>query len=318
MTAASDSKFSFPKGVQISKQDGLVFLREIPNNSVDLVLTDPPYLISELDTGRDRVYRKTTSMAGKVRTETQWEQYKKSQLGMDKSKRVKMDLNETAKRNYMQFGTVYGKKFCKSTDYGEWDHQKQKQKQKQTKDSTGTGLGFDFAQLQEFIRLYYEKLRTGGTLILFTDLWKIGEVRDFMTKVGFCQVRFVEWVKTNPQPIMATTYMTNAREAALLAVKGGGPCFNGPRLHRGVFYYPNVSHAWYKAHPTQKNLQLFEELVRFHTNEGDLVMDTFLGGGTTALAAHRTGRRFVGCEKSGQYFAKYKGLFALSSEKRSK
>eukprot|EP00959_Pyramimonas_sp_CCMP1952_P347865 7286669-Pyramimonas_sp.AAC.2 len=65
MTAASDSKFSFPKGVQISKQDGLVFLREIPNNSVDLVLTDPPYLISELDTGRDRVYRKTTSMAGK-------------------------------------------------------------------------------------------------------------------------------------------------------------------------------------------------------------------------------------------------------------
>ena len=59
-----------------------------------------------------------------------------------------------------------------------------------------------------------------------------------------------------------------------------------------------------RFHPTQKNKKLFIELINKHSNKDDLVMDTFLGGGTTALACKETERRFIGCEISKEYYDK--------------
>ena len=59
-----------------------------------------------------------------------------------------------------------------------------------------------------------------------------------------------------------------------------------------------------RFHPTQKSLPMFEELIRKHSNEGDLVLDCFLGSGTTAVAALNTDRKFVGCELSEEYYIK--------------
>jgi site-specific DNA-methyltransferase (adenine-specific) len=55
------------------------------------------------------------------------------------------------------------------------------------------------------------------------------------------------------------------------------------------------------GHPTQKPLALFEYLIKTYTNEGDIVLDNCLGSGTTAIAAIRTGRRFIGMEISEDY-----------------
>jgi site-specific DNA-methyltransferase (adenine-specific) len=57
-------------------------------------------------------------------------------------------------------------------------------------------------------------------------------------------------------------------------------------------------------HPTQKSLSLFEELITKLSNEYDVVLDTFLGGGTTAIASKNTNRIFKGCEISTEYFDK--------------
>ena len=54
----------------------------------------------------------------------------------------------------------------------------------------------------------------------------------------------------------------------------------------------------------KKSIALFEELIRKHSNESDVVMDTFLGGGTTAIACTNTKRKFTGCEISKEYFNK--------------
>ena len=59
-----------------------------------------------------------------------------------------------------------------------------------------------------------------------------------------------------------------------------------------------------RFHPTQKSLLLFEELIRKHSNEGDIVVDTFLGSGTTAIASKNTNRKFMGCEVSKEYYDK--------------
>ena len=55
-------------------------------------------------------------------------------------------------------------------------------------------------------------------------------------------------------------------------------------------------------HPTQKPVALCEYLVRTYTSEGDLVLDSCMGSGTTAVACIRTGRQFVGFEKDKQYY----------------
>jgi len=56
-------------------------------------------------------------------------------------------------------------------------------------------------------------------------------------------------------------------------------------------------------HPTQKPVALFEYLIRTYTNEGETVLDNCLGSGTTAIAAIRTGRNFIGMEKDDKYHA---------------
>lgn len=56
-----------------------------------------------------------------------------------------------------------------------------------------------------------------------------------------------------------------------------------------------------RIHPTQKPVALFEYLIKTYTNEGEMVLDNCIGSGTTAIAAHNTGRFFIGIEKEPKY-----------------
>ena len=57
-------------------------------------------------------------------------------------------------------------------------------------------------------------------------------------------------------------------------------------------------------HPTTKNLEVMERIVRAYTLEGDTVLDIFMGSGSTAIAAKRSGRRYIGCERDEEYYNK--------------
>ena len=97
----------------------------------------------------------------------------------------------------------------------------------------------------------------------------------------------------------SANYLTNCREVALLGVKGGKPTFHS-KYDKGIYEFP-IQSGKSRTHPTQKSLPLFEALIKKHSNGGDLVVDPFLGGGTTAFACKNTGRRFVGCEIDEKY-----------------
>lgn len=56
------------------------------------------------------------------------------------------------------------------------------------------------------------------------------------------------------------------------------------------------------THPTQKPVALFEYLIKTYTNEGETVLDNTSGSGTTAVAAHRTGRRSICIERDLGYY----------------
>jgi adenine-specific DNA-methyltransferase len=57
-------------------------------------------------------------------------------------------------------------------------------------------------------------------------------------------------------------------------------------------------------HPTTKNLTVLERIIKAYTNEGDTVLDPFMGSGSTAVAAYRAGRSVIGCELDDEYFEK--------------
>ena len=232
----------------IEKCEGLNYLCRLKSNSVDLVLTDPPYHISR-DTGMQHA----------------------RDTGLGNSK------------------------FHIQTKFGAWDE------------------AFNVQQLEPFIREIYRVLKKGGTFICFYDLWKISYLSSMLKDYKFKQLRFIEWVKTNPVPVNSKiNYLTNSREVAITAVKGGKPTFHSEYdngIYREAIYQgkkKKIGNKTYKerCHPTQKSLNLFETLIKKHSNYGELVVDPFLGSGTTLIAALNTGRDFGGCEIDDDYYNK--------------
>lgn len=193
---------------------------------------------------------------------------------------------EVSRETNFQSGEETGRntdRFRVSMDFGEWDQ--------------------GFTGLDKVIKEYYRILKPGGTLICFYDLWKITTLKEYFESAGFKQLRFIEWVKTNPVPINSkVNYLTNAREIAIVGVKGGKPTFHS-EYDKGIYEYP-ICHDKGRFHPTQKPLALFEDLILKHSNEGDLVVDCFAGSATTAVACKNLNRNFTGCELNKEYYDK--------------
>ena len=221
--------------IDIKNIDGLSYLSSIENNSIDLILTDPPYIISK-DSGFNDHYNNVKHNEENniefVKTEDEWNNYKRDNEISD----------DSAKEKYMKYGSIHGKKYCVKTDYGVWDSE------------------FTMDVLEKFIKEYYLKLRKGGTVIIFFDLWKITPLKELLEKYKFKQIRFIEWIKTNPQPRNSkVNYLTNCREIALLAVKDGNPTLNS-EYDKGIYEYP-LQGGKNRFHPTQKSLALFEDII---------------------------------------------------------
>lgn len=265
--------------IEIENEEGLKYLKKIPEKSIDLILTDPPYITST-ETGMGNLHKQIQENKKKgieyVKTEEEWEKVK------DKYIENKDIPEETMKKNYLKFGTIYGNKYSVQTEYGEWDE------------------NFSLEILDTFVGEYYKKLKKGGTLIIFFDIWKITPLKEILEKHKFKQIRFIEWIKTNPQPLNSKrNYLTNCREVALLGVKESKPIFNS-EYDNAIYKFP-LQGGKNRFHPTQKSVLLFEELIKKHSNEGSCVLDTFLGSGTTAIACKNTNRNFKGCEISKEY-----------------
>ena len=193
---------------------------------------------------------------------------------------------EISRETNFQSGQKTGRdvdRFRLSMNFGNWD--------------------YGFFGLDTVIKECYRVLRTGGTLICFYDLWKITTLRSYFDAAKFKQIRFIEWIKTNPVPINSkTNYLTNSREIAVTGVKGGKPIFNS-EYDNGVYKY-SICHDKGRFHSTQKPLNLIRELIRKHSNDGDTVLDCFSGSGTTAVAAMLENRSFLGCEIDATYYLK--------------
>ena len=92
-------------------------------------------------------------------------------------------------------------------------------------------------------------------------------------------------------------------EAELLSLKAKNVTFAKGKIPTDVWTKNNhtTSKEYAGWHPTQKPIELLERIIKANTNPGDVVMDCFVGSGSTMIAAANTGRSFTGCEFDKDY-----------------
>lgn len=131
---------------------------------------------------------------------------------------------------------------------------------------------------------------------------QIPQYLDFFVKDYGCNFDILIWKKTNAVPLFYNKYLTD-KEYCLYFRKGG---YCNPKDYESaktVWEYPiNMSDKKLYDHPTIKPLHMIKTLIENSSQEGDVVLDTFLGSGTTAVACKELGRNYIGFEINEEYY----------------
>ena len=179
------------------------------------------------------------------------------------------------------FATMNGKR--NGIDFGKWDK------------------NFD---IKNWIRIYYSKLKEGGSIIIFGSFLHISYISTELNDLGAQVKDLIKWIKSNPMPRNINRRYVQDSEFAIWAVKPGKWTFNKGRskYRRAQYKTSTVLGKERTIHPTQKSIKLMEEIIKTHTNKNDLIIDPFMGSGTTGVAAISLDRKFIGIENKKSYF----------------
>ena len=213
--------------------DCLDYLGQIPDNSIDLILTDPPYNIAQYSTGNINLPGRSA-------------------------------LNN---------------------DLAEWDL-----------------ITIDpFDLLPDFKRI----IKPDGNIFVFTSYNLIGKWHEAFDS-EFDTFQFFIWHKTNPAPkIFKNGFLNSCEMIACMWNKGHKWNFSDQRNMHNFFESPicmKPERLSAPKHPSQKPVRLLEHIVSIASNENDVVLDPFMGVGSTGVAALRNKRRFIGIEIEKSYF----------------
>ena len=153
---------------------------------------------------------------------------------------------------------------------------------------------FDMIEnFSEHAQEMYRVLKDNSHCIIFTNSKSLQSSINQFTEV-FRFIDLLTMVKSNAYPI-GGYYLRNT-EFALLLTKGFRRV--NDESQKNIFYSEPVKND---IHPTVKPLSVIEKMIVQSSQKGDIIFDPFLGSGTTAVAAHNTGRFFIGIEKEQKY-----------------
>lgn len=218
---------SVKKTIELNKiynEDCLVGMKRIPDNSIDLVVTDPPYLI-KYKTGRrkDKSHRFTSEILG------------------DSDK----DL------------------------------------------------------ISDYIKECYRVLKDDTAMYMFCSMDKVEFFKTEIEKY-FKVKNMIIWVKNSHTAGDLKAQFGKQYEIVFLVNKGRS-FFNGKRL-TDVWNFDRVV-GNKQLHQNQKPVELIEQCILKHSQEGQVVFDGFMGSGTTAIACMNTDRNFIGFELDKEYYS---------------
>lgn len=173
--------------------------------------------------------------------------------------------------------------------------------------------------------LYESKrvLKSEGSIYISCSFHNIGEIVFGLKDLEFKINNIITWFKTNSMPNMTRRVYTHSTEYVVWAVKGTGWTFNYETLKeinpekqkngnnkqmRDLWSLPLVQgkerlrkENSKALHPTQKPEELLKRVILASSRPNDIVLDPFLGSGTTAAVAKKYGRHYIGIESNTEY-----------------
>lgn len=220
----------------IHQMDCIEGLRKLPDNSIDLIVTDPPYMISQ------------------------------------SGKRIKIKGRINI-----------------ALDFGEWDHFANEDK----------FFEFTEAWFRECCRV----LKPKGWIYIFFSYKKLGFFDLFLAKKhGIKYKTTFAWLKTNPYPAFRANWLS-ASEFVWIGCKHSGPIKNYLG-HKEMYNYmltPNKAVYGETTHPTEKPKTVIERFIKASSSVGDIVLDPFMGSGTTAVVCKSLNRKYIGFKSNSEY-----------------
>ena len=184
-----------------------------------------------------------------------------------------------------------------SVNKGDWDK----------KDNYENVDSFTYNWLKECHRI----LKYDGTIWVSGTHHNVFDIERNMKKIGFNVINIVIWHKSDPPPLIYKNKFRFSYEFIIWAKKGSKHYFNYDEMYgvnnqemEDVWLMDAVqmSEKKHGYHPTQKPEKLLERIIKATSKEGDIVLDPFLGSGTTCYVAKRLNRKYIGIEKEEKYF----------------
>ena len=163
----------------------------------------------------------------------------------------------------------------KREDFGEWD------------------VGFNPLKVLPHLIDFTQK---NAHIFICTSNYLFGEIHKNLEERGL-KPNYLVWCKKNPMPSLAKNRFVQATELIIHAVKGS-PLFKYPKGENLPNFFVGNVEAHEFGHPTQKPIYVIENCVK-HTD--GILLDLFLGSGSTLIAAEKTRRKCYGMELDPKY-----------------
>lgn len=184
-----------------------------------------------------------------------------------------------------------------SVDKGEWDK----------KTSYGSTEEFTYCWLKECHRI----LKEDGSIWVSGTNHNIFEVHKVMMTLGFKLINLVVWHKSDPPPLIYKNKFRFSHEMLIWAKKEKKHYFNYDEMYKinnremeDLWTIPavQINEKEFGYHPTQKPLLLLNRIITATSRRGDIVLDPFMGSGTTCVSAILNDRKFIGIEQDEKHF----------------
>ena len=219
--------------IDLRHGDCLEVMKDIPDNSIDLIVTDPPYNVSATNDGGT----------------------------INKVKKLNKSLKDLVETNITN--------------------------------------GYDIETLgEEFMRVMKEP-----NIYLWCNKTQIPEYFKFYVEKYKCKFDILCWHKNNALPTYSNKYLSDT-EYLLYFRKGKGKCFPKSYEDAKTYYIAPINHKDKKKykHPTIKPLDITEKVIKNSSKENDIILDPFMGSGTTGVACKQLNRNFIGIELLEEYY----------------
>ena len=166
-----------------------------------------------------------------------------------------------------------------------------------TQNNAKTGKLFDNNDIKfsEWLPDLYRILKKGTHCYIMINARNLKELQTEAEKVGFKFQNILIWNKGNATP---NRYYLNAYEMILMLRKGNARNIND----MGTKNILEIKNIRGKQHPTEKPVELMEILIKNSTNDYDVVLDPFMGVGSTGIACKNLNRNFIGIEIDEKYY----------------